>query len=407
MQVLLAHPGTQHARRLACELERLGLLGEFWTGLALADHGLVARLAAHVRRLPSVQGLSNRIVPGIPRSRLHCVPFNEICALLRLRRNGNALRVIHARNKRFQDAIPDASLRACDALIAFDTSAWRLAERARRKDCPVYLDRTIAHPSAFARIEAEMHRQYPDWCPAPALRPDYLRHAEEEEHQLASRIVVGGSFARATLLAEGIAAEKIVVNSYGVDWPRFAPPTGADRGRAAQPMRFLFLGSLLARKGVPLLLDAWRRLGKERGDAELWLVGPCGERERRLIPDLPGLHLSGSVPHTEVPGLLAQIDVFVLPSYFEGFGLVLLEALAAGVPFISTLHTGAADLPADPRLGLTVPVGSVEALIAALRHYLAQPPDRSAVHAACTALQQRFSWEAYGDRWAALLREAS
>lgn len=407
MKVLLAHPGTQHAARLARELDCRGLLGEFWTGLALTENGPAARLAAGLRGFGPFRGLSNRILRGVPAARLHRLPFNELRALFLLRCGPDSLRVLHERNERFQDAIPDASLRACDALIAFDTSAWRLAERALQVKHPLYLDRTIAHPAAFMRIEAELHREYPDWCPAPVPRPDYLTFAEAEEHRLAHKIVVGGSFARNTLLAEGIAAEKIVVNSYGVDWSHFSPPAGAGAGRASRPTRFLFLGSMLARKGVPLLLTAWRALGAQRGEAELWLAGPCGDRERRLIPALPGLRLLDPVPHADVPGLLARSDVLVLPSYFEGFGLVLLEALAAGLPFIATPHTGAADLPDDPAIGRTVPVGSVDALIAAFQYYLARPPDRSAVQAACASLQPRYSWEAYGDRWAALLRESS
>jgi len=402
MRVLLAHPGIQHALRLARELERTGLLGEFWTGLALAEHGLAAGLVTRLRRLPRVKGLSNRIVRGVPAEKLYRVPGNEIRALLRLRRGGDALRILHERNARFQDSIPGDRLDSHDAVIAFDTSAWRLAARTHALAKPFYLDRTIAHPAAFARIEADLHRRYPDWCPAPEPRPDYLVAAEAEEHRLAQRIVVGGSFARDTLVAAGIPANKVLVNPYGVDWARFAASPAS--GRAGRPFRFLFLGSHLARKGLPVLLDAWRALGPRRGDAELWLAGHCGERERALIPELPGLKLLGLVPHADVPALLGQADVFVLPSFFEGFGLVLLEALAAGVPFISTPHTGAVDLPTDPVLGRLVPAGSTDALVAAFEQALANPPDRAAVRSAVKAIEPQFSWEAYGDRWAALLR---
>jgi starch synthase len=402
MRVLLAHPGIQHALRLARELERTNLLGEFWTGLALAEHGLAADFVTRLRHLPRVKGLSNRIARGVPAAKLHRVPLNEIRALARLGRGGDDLRILHERNEHFQRAVPEETLRVHDATIAFDTSAWQLAERTRALGRPLYLDRTIAHPAAFARIETELHRRYPDWCPTPQPRPHYLVAAEAEEHRLARRIVVGGSFARDTLVAEGIPADKVCVNPYGVDWARFAATPPSDRSR--RPFRFLFLGSHLARKGLPVLLDAWRALGPRRGDAELWLAGHCGERERALIPTLPGLKLCGLVPHADVPALLAQADVFVLPSFFEGFGLVLLEALAAGVPFISTPATGAVDLPADARLGCLVPTGSTEALLAALEKSLAQPPDRTAVRAAVKAIEPQFSWEAYGDRWATLLR---
>lgn len=404
MAVLLAHPGTQHAARLARELATHSLLGEFWTGLALAEGSLPALLALRLRRLGPFRALSNRIARGVPPGCLRNLPLNELGALFRLRRGGDSLAVLHERNRRFQEAIPEERLRSAQVVIGFDTSSWRLAERCRRVGRPLYLDRTIAHPAALARLEQEMHRRYPDWCPVPQPRPDWLMEAEATEHRLAHRIVVGGGFARDTLVAEGIPAERIVVNCYGVDWGRFAAPVISTRER---PLRFLFLGSHLARKGLPILIEAWRTLVAKRGDAELWLAGPCGEHERRLIPDLPGLHVRGQVAHADVPALLAQTDVLVLPSLFEGFGLVLLEGLAAGLPFIATPHTGAADLPAGEPFGTLVPVGSVEALSAALEGYLACPPDRTAVMAACAGLHDRFSWTAYGDRWAHLLEKTA
>jgi glycosyltransferase involved in cell wall biosynthesis len=360
-------------------------------------------LATAWRDFGPFRGLSNRIARSVPGAALRCQPINEIRALLRLRYSGESLRVLHERNESFQLAIPDNSLRAHAAIIAFDTSAWRLAARTHALGRALYLDRTIAHPAALARLETDLHHRYPEWCPSPQPRPPWLVAAEAEEHRLARRIVVGGVFARDTLLAEGIPTARVIVNPYGVDWDRFVPIEAAAGGR---PLRFLFLGSHIARKGLPVLLDAWRALDTRRDDSELWLAGPCGARERALIPDLPGLRVLGQVPHADVPRLLAKTDVLLLPSLFEGFGLVLLEALAAGLPFIATPHTGAADLPAGEPFGLTVPVGSIDALQAALQHYLARPPDRTAVLAACAGIRDRFSWTAYGDRWATLLQNA-
>ncbi len=403
MRVLLAHPGTQHAFHLARELEQRHLLGEFWTGFALSEGSLAAGLVA---ALPGFRGLHNRIVRGIAADKLHTRPRHELHALWQLRRGGDSHRVLHERNQRFQDAIPDEALRRNDAIIAFDTSAWRLALRTQSMARPLFLDRTIAHPAHWQRSSQILAAQYPGWFPPAEPRPEMIAAAEAEEHRLAHRIVVGGAFARDTLLAEGISSAKIAVNHYGVDWDRFAasPVTVANQKR---PLRFLFLGSLLARKGVPVLIEAWRALGPRRGDAELWLVGSCGALERSLIPSLPGLTVKERVPQAAVPALLAECDVFVLPSLLEGFGLVLLEALAAGLPIISTPNTGIVDLLLTPKLGTIVAAGEVEPLVAALSAYLAQPPDRAQIRHAALPLRDKFSWTAYGNRWANLLREIS
>ena len=154
---------------------------------------------------------------------------------------------------------------------------------------------------------------------------------------------------------------------------------------------------------MPVLLDAWRALAPR--DAELWVAGNIGPRERKLIPELPGLRLLGQVSQNEIAGIYASCDVFVLPSIFEGFGLVILEALAAGLPVISTPHTGAVEAVSEPMLGRIVPAFSVEALAEAMRSYIQAPPQRALVVTAAKALQKHFSWQAYGDRWAALLQE--
>jgi glycosyltransferase involved in cell wall biosynthesis len=154
-----------------------------------------------------------------------------------------------------------------------------------------------------------------------------------------------------------------------------------------------------------VLLEAWKSLGYREVEAELWLVGPVPDPLRRLIPSAPGIKRVGRVAKAEMAALYQQCDVFVLPSFSEGFPLVLLEALASGLPVITTPNTGAADLRehgADACVKL-VEAGAVEELTEAMRVWKEQPPGRDEVIAACDKLRFRYSWEAYGDRWAALL----
>ena len=398
MQALLAHPGTQHAPRLARELDRCGLLAGYWTGLAWAEDSAGARFAHLARNWPGLRGLRTRIIPDLSPARIHSIPGPELSALLQLKRGAASETVIHERNRRFQEKIPEAALAASDAIIGFDTSSWVLAERAARLGRPFWLDRTIAHPAANAPQLAELRRRFPAWAEPVAPRLAAVAAAEAREHELAHRIVVGSCFARDTLVQQGLAAAKITVNPYGVDWARFAgiprPPAG---GRA---QRFLFVGSLLGRKGVPYLLEAWRRLGQV--DAELWLAG-SGHVDKSMERELPGLKLLGRVPHAEVPGLFAAADVFVLPSLLEGFSLTVLEALASGLPVIVTPNTGATEALQEPALGQLVAAGSVDELEAALRHYLANPPDHAAIRRLAAPLERIFSWQAYGDRWARFL----
>ena len=309
------------------------------------------------------------------------------------------------RNLCFQQAIPEQAIATSKVVVGFDTSSWLLGRRARNAGHRFVLDRSIAHPAALTRIMNEVAQTYPDWVPDVRTRLPELVSKEAEEHALADRIVVAGSFSRDTLIAEGIDSDRVVVNPYGVDWAAF-DLVGTDRlstisETGNRPFRFLFVGTVNTRKGIPMLLQAWSQLAAR--NAELWIVGRIDERIRHLIPELPGLKLFGQTSRPRLIEIYAQCDVFVLPSLFEGFGLVLLEAMAAGLPVIATPHTGAVDFVDSPDLGRIVPTGEVEALLEALRHYLVHPPSRERIQASAARLRDTYSWEAYGDRWGTLL----
>ena len=399
MKVLLAHPGTQHAPRLAAELAARDCLHGFWTGLSFAETSLVARTVA---RFGWPGRAASRVCAGVPREALHTRAFHEMAAHLRVRMGGPPEQVFHQRNARFQATVPDHAVQASDAVIGFDTSSWLLADRCRRLDRRFLLDRSIGHPDGLHRALHAITPRYPEWVRSSTVRPAAVCAAEAQEHALAHRIVVGGSFARETLLHAGVPADRIRVNPYGVDWDKSAPPEAGPAG-LGRPFRFLFAGTVGARKGVPVLLEAWRAAALP--DAELWIAGGIEPRLRSLIPPQPGLRLLGRVPRGRMTALYAQADVFVLPSLFEGFGLVLLEALAAGLPVITTPHTGGADFLPHDQLGQLVEAGSVEALVEALRHWAAHPPARALVRAAAMSLAERYSWRAYGDRWMGILDE--
>ena len=401
MKTLVAHPGTQHSSRLARQLERLGYLSRYWTGLAYIPTTLPGRLIdflpARVRR-----ALSNRRLEGMSRDKLRTQPLIELAALRRLRSGRDPQAALFERNAVFQRRIPASEFVECDVIIGFDTSSWVLADRACALDRSFLLDQSIAHPLSYQRLLPVLSKQFPEWAVAGANRLPQLLLAEQAEHRQAQHVIVASSFTRRTLVDNGVSPEKIVLNPYGVDLEEFSPAPGR---RPSRPVRFLFVGSVGARKGVPLLLQAWRSL--QARDAELWIAGPILDCHTRSIPPLPGLRLLGKVPHRELPGLLREADVFVFPSYFEGFGLVLLEALATGLPVIATEATAAPDLIADGVEGYIVPTGNVEALRNALGRFIERPDDLGPMSVAARLCAERHSWDAYGNRWAELLRQVA
>jgi glycosyltransferase involved in cell wall biosynthesis len=138
---------------------------------------------------------------------------------------------------------------------------------------------------------------------------------------------------------------------------------------------FLFCGQMIARKGVDLLLSAFQRLG---GGARLLLVGREAELPQLLAP-LPTavrqrIEYTGFQAPDDLPQFFARADVFVLPSRYDGWGVVVNQALGAGLPIICSDMVGAGrDLVEEEANGLRFPTGDAAALAECMQRFIHQP----------------------------------
>ena len=136
---------------------------------------------------------------------------------------------------------------------------------------------------------------------------------------------------------------------------------------------FLFCGQMIARKGVDLLLDAFARLEKGR----LLLVGREADLPALLAPMSPSVRdritYAGFLPPEDLPTFFAQADVFVLPSRYDGWGVVVNQAIGAGLPIVCSDQVGAGHDLVDDRNGAKFRAADVESLYAAMRRFLDSP----------------------------------
>jgi glycosyltransferase involved in cell wall biosynthesis len=165
----------------------------------------------------------------------------------------------------------------------------------------------------------------------------------------------------------GVPASKLVIIPNAVDPQDFADLAARDTFTSAHPIRIGFIGRLDPIKRIPDVLHAMAIIGN---DARLHLygTGSQGDELQQLVQSLRleslvTFHGAVERPHDA----LANMDVLVLPSEAEGFGLVLIEAMAAGVPVVATQAPGIRDVVQDGATGLLVPIGSQELLARAIR----------------------------------------
>ena len=170
-------------------------------------------------------------------------------------------------------------------------------------------------------------------------------------------------------------------------------------------------GRFRYQKGFELLIPAWEETAKAHPDWRLRLRGR-GHLEGRLRGLIEQHGLEGSVtiegPAEDIGADMAQASVFVLSSRFEGFPLILLEAMSKGMGVVSfDCPTGPADIVDDHRNGLLVPHQDVEALSRAIRELVEDDELRRGMAAAAVETAQQYTIEAIGPQWEALLEQLS
>jgi glycosyltransferase involved in cell wall biosynthesis len=181
----------------------------------------------------------------------------------------------------------------------------------------------------------------------------------------------------------GIEEGLIDVVAGAVDSDFFAPaPTTGQNGRGP---RLLFVGNLVANKGVATVLEAFIRLAGEHPGLSLTIAGSAdGEiaGELRARAAQAGLAdrvaLLGFVEREDLPGLYRSADVFAAPSQYEGgLGLVYLEAMACGLPVVATAAGGSAESIADGETGFLLERGDLDETTAAIGTLLDDPELRA------------------------------
>ncbi len=171
---------------------------------------------------------------------------------------------------------------------------------------------------------------------------------------------------------------------FGTERAYFNLPYFSDLERFDVPMReenrertFLFSGSLIERKGVDLLAAAFVRLAQEVPDVKLRIVGEGELREsleRMLVKER--VEFAGFKDWSELPAEYARADVLCVPSRYDGWGLVVPEGLASGLPVIGTDRMGAAlEFVESGRNGWLIGAGDEDALFAAMREAALMPVD--------------------------------
>lgn len=408
--ILFSHPtGNANVRHAALGLLRAGLLGEFWTCVRYHESSLLQRL------LPAslARQLNRRIFPAELDAVMRTHPLREIGRMLAPRAGLRSLvrhehgplsvdAVYRSLDRRVAQRLSDDRFRAVYGYEDGARESFRVA--TRRGQLRIY-DLPIGYWRAARAILEEEAQREPEWAMTMMGNQDSPQKTARKDAELhqANIVIVASTFTLRTLELAPEFNGSVAMIPYGAPSLPASTPI-PHRAAGAGKLRVLFVGSLGQRKGLSYLFRAVRSL---QPGVELTVIGtrplaacPALDRELRAVRWIP------SCSHREVLAEMAAHDVFVFPSLFEGFGLVLLEAMAMGLPIITTPNTAGPDLITEGVEGHIVPIRSSEAIAQKLERLRREPDVRTEMSLNARRRAREFTWERYGESLAACVSSA-
>ncbi len=402
--VLVSHPtGNPNVRAVLRALTAADVLHSFHTSVAVPGWLGEAPFWPELLR----RELGRRVFGEVDAAKTRSYPLREFVRIASKRLNVTAL-IRHetgfASIDRVYQAFDQAVSRyicrygaGIGAVYAYEDGALNSFRAARLKGmCKIY-DLPSPHWRTVHRILREEHELRPEWATTLAGLGDSASklNQKDEELYLADQIFVASAYTKRSVAEHFGNGLPIHVAPYGAP-----PPMVRELGFRARdaPLRVLYAGPLRQAKGIAYLFDALREADFPW---QLMLAGAkpdeiCPALERAL--DDPRCQWLGSIPHDTLMEEMTRAHVFVFPSLLEGFGLVILEAMAAALPVITTPHTAGPECIDEGVDGYIVPIRDADAITSRLAELYDHEDRRLAMASAALAKAKQLSWSRYEEK---------
>ena len=360
-KISLLHPtGNPNARNAAYALHEAGCLHEIITTIAYEPDGALAQLLSQYcpaqLRTTITSELERRtwLCPNPKVIRTH--PMQELMRIaftrmkLQQRLGLKHLNLTDWVYVSLDRHVSHHHLQSINAVYAYEDGACHTFQRAKQQGILCFYDLPIPFYQMIHAIQQEEADCFPELAPLlkSPREPAWKLRRKEQEIQLADHIFVASSVTKQSLIDAKVTPSNVTVIPYGAPIEYFQPQVKPDH-----QFRVLFVGHLSPKKGVHYLLQSWQSLALP--DAELVLLGSNFFPDNWLAPYEDLFTYVPPISHFALNHHYSSASVLVLPSLFEGFGLVLLEAMACGIPVITTENVGGADVLTDGVDGFIIP----------------------------------------------------
>jgi glycosyltransferase involved in cell wall biosynthesis len=337
---IIIQEGSRQTYGLPLSFHRLGRLRLMYTDIWCRwGRSLLKRVSAGTR------ALATRFHREIPAERV--VSFTPHAALWRLRdhlrpRFPGRYKLSEEFNSfgrwlalRVRQHINELELDpAQDCFLGFNTNCLETLELLKARRIFTVVDQVDPGPVEENIVQEEVER-WPGWEGIPGRMSQSYWDRLKAEWAAADSVLVNSNWSREALVQQGVPFKKIIVVPLAID---LAADHVLEPVSPEGPLKVLWLGSIVLRKGIQYLVEAARKL--ERHNVEFLLAGPLGI-SRQAVSSFPAnMKLLGRVTRDQLGSYYRQAHVFVLPTLSDGFAITQLEAMAHGLPVITTPNCG-------------------------------------------------------------------
>ncbi|MGE5944869.1 MAG: glycosyltransferase family 4 protein [Flavobacteriales bacterium] len=400
MKVIISHPtSNQNNRAVLKGLHDAAMIYKFYTSIGVFPGEVLNHLSQYG---PFKEIARRQFDPDLKEVTLSS-PFMELSRLLssklgfkRLVQHETGLfsvdAVYQSLDKKVASSLKKASINGVDAIYAYEDGAFHTFKEAKKQGMTCLYDLPIGYWKTARALLSEEIERWPEW--QATLQgfndSDKKLHRKDEELALADRIFVASSFTAKTLENYSGSLAPIKVIPYG--FPE--PVKNRIYQTGKKPIKLLFVGGLSQRKGIANMFAAVDAL---MSHVQLTIIGRKSTNDCEALNKALAKHKwIPSLPHNQVLEHMQAHDVLLFPSLFEGFGLVITEAMSQGTPVITTDRTAGPDVIEHNRNGWLVEAGSTTALQNCIEQLIANPERIVEAGKAAMETAKRRPWHVYG-----------
>ncbi len=391
-KVILSHSGKQHSYYVAKNLLELGMLDKFCTSSYVRSKFLQNYFTENNNPF-----WSKRFISGLYGDKVESNWRFEMKYFLAKKFSKNlsdAEKLIYDWDMAF-DYYMSNRIKNYEANFfwGFQGSCFDTLQAAKNAGKTTICELSTAHITVAKKILQEECKLHPEWAASISnvnFPAGFEKRLEQEPHR-ADYVFAASEFTKQTLLEGGVGEKKIIKLPLGADVSKikYSAKRGAIQNR---PLKLLYAGMVTQRKGIKYLLDAMKTF--QRKDVELHIIGNVfGAKDE--FEKYAGMYTyHGAMTQQQLFEKYTEYDALVLPTVFEGFALVIIEAMAAGLPVIATSNCIGPDIIEKEKNGYLIPIRDVQKLQEAISLLRNKTNDEFQAMSECAReAALKFSWE--------------